>query len=303
MNDALIKKIQELKKKRNAVILAHNYQIDEVQNIADFTGDSLGLSRNASQTDADVVVFCGVLFMAETASILCPNKTILMPEKTAGCPMADMVTAEQLLALKEKHPQAVVVSYVNSPADVKAISDVCCTSANSVKVVNSIPADKEIIFVPDKYLASYTIKVTKRENIIPWNGYCPSHLKILPEDIKRLKKEHPEAKAIVHPECLPGTIDEADAVGSTSGMLKFAKETDAKEIIVGTEPGMVYRLQQDIPDKKFYPATDKAICPNMKLTTLEKVLWSLEDMKHEIKVPPEIQAKAKKAVDMMLAIK
>ncbi len=301
MKNELTDKINKLKKERKAVILVHNYQPGEVQDIADHRGDSLELSRIASRTDAQVVVFCGVSFMAETASILCPDKTVLMPEITAGCPMADMVTPAELLALKEKHPQAAVVAYVNTSAEIKALADVCCTSANSIKIVNSLPPDQEIIFVPDKYLADYTIRQTKRDNIIPWNGYCPSHVKILPEDIEKQKKLHPGAKAMAHPECPPAVLALCDAVCSTSGMLKFAKETDAREIIVGTEVGMIYRLQKDNPNKIFYPAAERALCPTMKISTLEKILWSLEDMKHEVRVSADIRARAKKAVDRMLA--
>lgn len=301
MKQELIDKINKLRKERKAVILAHNYQPSEVQDIADYRGDSLELSRIASRTDAEVVVFCGVLFMAETASILCPEKTVLMPEITAGCPMADMVTPEELLKLRKKYPRALVLAYVNTSAEIKALADICCTSANSVKIVASLPPEQEIIFVPDKYLADYTIQQTKRDNIIPWNGYCPSHVKILPEDIKRQKRLHPRAKVMAHPECPPAVIALSDVVCSTSGMLKFAKETDAQEIIVGTEVGMIYCLQKDNPDKKFYPASEKALCPTMKISTLEKVLWCLEDMQYEIKVPADIRLKAKKAVDRMLA--
>ena len=295
----IIEKIHQLKRERNAVILVHNYQIGEVQDIADHIGDSLGLSRTASQTDADVIVFCGVHFMAETASILSPQKIVIMPDINAGCPMADMITSKALQAFKKEHPKATVVSYVNTTAEVKAESDICCTSSNAIKVVESLKDAEEIIFVPDKYLSHYVSTRTNRK-IIPWNGYCPSHVKILPEDILKQKNAHPEAKVIVHPECTPTVIQLADEVLSTSGMCKYSRLSDANEIIVGTEVGLLYRLRKENPDKKFYTASKNAICPNMKLTTLEKVLWSLEDMKYQVKVPEDIQVRAKRAVDKMI---
>ena len=300
-NSEIVEKIYQLKRERNAIILAHNYQIGEVQDIADYNGDSLGLSRTASQTDADVIVFCGVHFMAETASILSPQKIVIMPDINAGCPMADMITSKALQALKKEHPKATVVSYVNTTAEVKAESDICCTSSNAIKVVESLKDAEEIIFVPDKYLSHYVSKRTNRK-IIPWNGYCPSHVKILPEDILRQKKAYQEAKVVVHPECTPPVIQLADEVLSTSGMCKYSRLSDANEIIVGTEVGLLYRLRKENPDKKFYPASERAVCPNMKLTTLEKVLWSLEDMKYQVKVPEDIQVRAKRAVDKMIEI-
>lgn len=300
MQETLVSKIQELKEKRNAVILSHNYQIGEVQDIADFKGDSLGLSIEASKTKAKVIIFCGVHFMAETAAIVNPKKTVLMPDVTAGCPMADMITAKQLRDMKKKHPKAPVVAYVNTTAEVKAESDICCTSANAGKIIESLEAD-EIIFIPDKYLGHYHARTSKKKFHF-WDGYCPIHVKILSEHIKNLKAEHPSAKVMVHPECLPDVIDLADAVRSTSGMVKYAKETDAKEFIVGTEVGLVYRLQKENPGKIFYPATKLAVCPNMKKTNLEKILWSLEDMKERIVVPEDIRVKAKRAIDKMLAI-
>ena len=311
-SDNLEKKINELKKKRNAIILVHNYQLPEVQDVADFRGDSLELSRMAAKTDAKVLVFCGVHFMAETASILCPQKLVIMPDLFAGCPMANMITADQLKKLKKEHPKAVVVGYVNTSAQVKAELDICCTSNNAIAVVNAIIKDsaaggsalgarEEIIFVPDKYLADYVSKQTGRK-LISWNGFCPTHIKILPEDIRREKKFHPFAKVMVHPECLPQVVAMADAVLSTSKMCKFAKETEAKEFIVGTEVGLIYRLKQDNPTKEFYPASERAVCPNMKRTTQEKILWALEELKEEIKVPEEIRVRAKKAIDRMLEI-
>jgi quinolinate synthase len=301
IKDNLERKIQELKKKRNAIILVHNYQLPEVQDVADFRGDSLELSRIAAKTDAKVIIFCGVHFMAETASILCPDKKVIMPDVSSGCPMANMITAADLKKLKEKYLQATVVGYVNTSAEVKAELDVCCTSTNAVAVVNALKDKKEIIFVPDKYLADYVSKQTGRR-LISWNGFCPTHVKILPEDIKREKKFHPFAKVMVHPECLPSVVALADAVLSTSKMCQFARETEAKEIIVGTEVGLIYRLKLDNPTKEFYPASERAVCPNMKRTTQEKILWALEELKEEIRVPDEIRRRAKKAIDRMLEI-
>jgi quinolinate synthase len=294
-------KIKELKKKRNAVILVHNYQLPEAQDVADFRGDSLELSRAASKTDAKVIVFCGVHFMAETASILCPEKKVIMPDVFAGCPMANMISAEDLKKLKKEHPDAVVVGYVNTSAEVKAELDYCCTSTNAVVVVNALKDKKEIIFVPDKYLADYVSKQTGRR-LISWNGFCPTHVKILPEDVKREKRFHPFAKVMAHPECLPQVVTLADAVLSTSQMVKFARETEAKELIVATEVGLIYRLKKDNPTKEFYPASERAVCPNMKRTTQEKILWALEELKEEVRVPDAIRMRAKKAIDRMLEI-
>ncbi len=311
----LEEKIKELKKKRNAVILVHNYQLPEVQDVADFRGDSLELSRIASRTDAEVIVFCGVHFMAETASILCPDKLVIMPDINSGCPMANMITPQDLKKLKKEHPLAVAVGYVNTSAQVKAELDVCCTSTNAVAVVNAIIKDAhlpdkgksifggkdEIIFVPDKYLADYVSKVTAKK-LISWSGYCPTHVKILPEDIKREKRFHPQAKVMVHPECLPQVVALADAVLSTSKMCQFAKETEAKEIIVGTEAGLIYRLKKDNPGKEFYPASEAAVCPNMKRTTQEKIVWALEELKQEVRVSDVVRQHALKAIDRMLEI-
>jgi len=297
----LEEKIKELKRKRDAIILVHNYQLPEVQDVADFRGDSLELSRMAAKTDAKVIVFCGVHFMAETASILCPEKKVIMPDINAGCPMANMITAQDLKKLKKEHPKAVVVGYVNTSAEVKAELDFCCTSTNAVAVVNALCDREEIIFVPDKYLADYVSKQTKRK-LISWNGYCPTHVKILPEDIKKEKQFHPKAKVMVHPECLPQVVALADAVLSTSKMCQFAKKTEAKEIIVGTEVGLIYRLKKDNPAKEFYPASERAVCPNMKRTTQEKILWSLEELKEEVRVSDAIRLRAKKAIDRMLEI-
>ncbi len=299
--DNLAKKIRELAKKRDAIILAHNYQLPEVQDVADFCGDSLELSRKAAKTTAKVVVFCGVHFMAETASILCPDKKIIVPDIQAGCPMASMITVEDLKKLKKEHPQAMVVGYVNTSAAIKAELDYCCTSTNAVAVVNALKNEKEIIFVPDKYLADYVSKKTGRK-LISWNGYCPTHVKILPEDIEREKRFHPFAKVIAHPECLPAVCALADEILSTSKMCQFAKESPAKEFIVATEVGLIYRLKKDNPGKEFYPASEAAVCPNMKRTTQEKVLWALEELKEEVRVPDAIRQAAKKAIDRMLEI-
>jgi len=296
----LVEKILSLKKKRNAVILVHNYQLGEVQDIADFMGDSLGLSQNAAKTDAEVIVFCGVHFMAETASILCPDKVVLLPDMNAGCPMADMITAEELRKKKGEFPNATVVCYVNSSAEVKAESDVCCTSANAVEVVESIDT-QEILFIPDQYLGHYASTKTDKK-IILWPGFCPTHVRILPEHIAQMRKEYPQAKVVVPPECRPDVIALADEVLSTGGMRRFARQTDAREIIVGTEIGILHRLRKENPGKKFIPATKQAVCPDMKLITLEKVLWSLEEMAPEVKVPEEIRLRAKSAVDKMLEV-
>lgn len=302
MIEELAGRIAELKSKKNAVILAHNYQRGEIQDLADFVGDSLGLSIAASKTKATLIVFCGVYFMAETAKILCPDKKVIMPEVNAGCPMADMITAEGLKKLKAEHPRARVVCYVNSSAEVKAGSDICCTSANAVKVVNSIKDADEIIFVPDKYLGMYTRSKVKGKKFIFWEGYCPTHMRILPRDIEKQKAEHPAAKVVVHPECRPEVIALADEVLSTEGMINFAKKTEAQEIIVGTEVGLLHRLRNENPGKTFYPASDLATCPNMKLTNLEKLLWSLEEEKTEITVPPDVADRARTAIQRMVDI-
>jgi quinolinate synthase len=297
----IIEKIEKLKKQLNAVLLVHNYQLGEVQDIADFSGDSLELSRKAAKTDADVIVFCGVHFMAETAAILNPGKTVLLPDINSGCPMADMVTAAQLRELKKKHPNAKVVCYVNSTAEVKAESDICCTSANAVQVVKSLRDAEEIIFVPDQYLGSYAGEQAGRELIL-WPGYCPTHARISPNDIRKRKEEHPGAVVIVHPECKPDVKKVADAILSTGGMITYAKETKAKTIIVGTEIGIIHRLRQENPDKVFVPVSEQAVCPRMKLITIESVLWSMESNKYRITVPEAIRLKAKNAVDRMLEL-
>jgi quinolinate synthase len=299
-DESIIEQIRKHKKERNAVLLVHNYQRPEVQDIADFTGDSLELSQKAAGTDADVIVFCGVHFMAETASILSPQKTVLLPDKNAGCPMADMITDEELRQKKQEIPGATVVTYVNSTAAVKAESDYCCTSSNGVKVVSRIDND-EIIFVPDQYLGDYISRQTGKKMTL-WPGYCPTHVRILPEDIINQKKEHPQAKVVVHPECRPDVIALADEALSTSGIIRYAARSDVSELIVGTEVGILHRLSKENPGKAFIPASGKAICPNMKKITLDKVLESLETMEPEVKVPEEIRVRALRAVERMLEI-
>ncbi len=296
----LVEKILKLKKERNAIILVHNYQLGEVQDIGDFVGDSLDLSQNAASTDAKVIVFCGVHFMAETASILCPDKIVLLPDMNAGCPMADMITAVQLRAKKRQHPKATIVCYINSSAEVKAESDICCTSANAVKVVEGLSAD-EVLFVPDQYLGHYVSTKTNKK-VLLWPGFCPTHARILPERIMELKRDYPAAKVVVHPECRPQVIALADEVLSTSGMIRFARREDVQEMIVGTEIGIIYRLRKENPGKRFIPVSEQAVCPNMKLITLEKVLYSLEDLTPEVKVPEAIRLRAKEAVDKMLEV-
>ena len=301
MDEKLITKIEQLKERRNAVILAHNYQPGEIQDLADFTGDSLGLSIKASQTDADTIVFCGVLFMAETAAILSPDKTVLLPEINAGCPMADMITADQLRQLKQEHPEALVVCYVNSSAEVKAESDYCCTSANAVEVVSSLPDDKLILFVPDQHLGQFVAERTGRD-IILWPGYCTSHVFITADDIKTAKAKYPEAIVMAHPECTEPVKALADELLSTSQMLKLAAKGVAKQFIVATETGIIHSLKKQNPDVEFIPATERAICPNMKKITLDKVIASLEEMQYEITVPEAISSRAKKALERMVEI-
>jgi len=300
-NEKLVNDILRLKKERKAIILAHNYQIGEVQDIAKFVGDSLGLSQQAAKTDAEVIVFCGVHFMAETAKILSPDKTVLMPDLNAGCAMANMITLRQLKEMKKKHPEAVVVSYINTTAEIKAETDYCCTSANAVKVVQAIPKEKEILFIPDKYLGDYTSKQANRKMIL-WEGYCPTHRRILAEDILKKKALYPKAEVLVHPECTPDVIAMADKVLSTSGICKYARESNSEEFIIGTEIGILHRLQKENPNKKFYPASILSDCPTMKLNNLEKILWSLEDMIYKVEVSSDIAQRAKKSIDRMLEI-
>jgi quinolinate synthase len=301
LDKTLLDNIRQLKQLRSAVILAHNYQSGEVQDIADFVGDSLALSRQAAATDAETIVFCGVHFMAETAKILSPDKTILLPDKFAGCPMADMINANQLRELKAQHPGALVVCYVNSTAEVKAESDYCCTSANAAEVVASLPADKELIFVPDKYLGQYTAEKTGRKLIL-WPGYCPTHANISPDDVKKAKAAHPGAITMAHPECPLAIRELADQILSTGGMLKFAAKSTAKQFIIATEIGIIHTLQKQNPQKEFIIASPRAICPNMKRITIEKIVWSLEDMQYKMTVPEDIAVKARKALQKMVEV-
>jgi len=299
--DKIRKRIAELKKERNAVIIVHNYQRDEIQEIADISGDSLALSQAAVRTDAKVIVFCGVHFMAESASILNPDKTVLLPVKEAGCPMADMVNAEKLKAVKATYPDAAVVSYVNSSAAVKAESDICCTSSNAIEIVKSLK-NKKVIFVPDKNLGRYVQANVPEKEIILWEGFCPTHIRVQEEEVLEAKKEHPEAEFVAHPECNPGVLKLADHICSTGGMFTFVKASSAKEFIIGTESGMLYKLRKDNPGKKFYLPTEHLICPSMKLTTLGWVAHSLEMLVYEVKVAGEIAERARKALDRMLKV-
>ena len=298
----LVKRIEELKKTRNAVILVHNYQRGEIQDIGDFAGDSLGLSQEAARTDADVILFCGVHFMAETAKLLNPDKTVLMPDPNAGCPMADMLTVRELTEMKKAHPGADVICYVNSTAAVKAESDVCCTSANAPKIMASVPEDREILFVPDKHLGRWSAEQTGRKNVTLWGGYCPTHQRIRPEEIEARKAQHPGAKVVVHPECTEEAIALSDHVGSTSGILKYCREAEGTEFIIGTEIGLLHRLRRENPDKRFFPVTELADCPDMKLATLQKLVWSLEDMIYEVTVPDDVADRARRTIERMLEL-
>ena len=296
----MLEKIRWLKQEKNAVIIVHNYQRPEIQDIADFVGDSFALSQQAALTDADVILFCGVDFMAESAAILSPDKTVLIPDVDAQCPMAAMITREALITMKQRHPDAGVVCYVNTSAPVKAESDICCTSANAVEVVESLDYD-EVIFVPDKNLARYAARFTKK-TIIPWDGYCPTHHQILPRDILDAKERHPGAEVLVHPECRPGVIDLADSAQSTEGMIRHARSSHSNEFIIGTESGMIHRLEKEFPTKKFYAVSNYTICPAMKMVTLPDVVRSLENLEHVVTIPDAVQERAKRALDRMLQV-
>jgi quinolinate synthase len=300
-NKNLVKEILSWKKKREAVILAHVYQPGEIQDIADFTGDSLFLSQQAAKTKAKVIVFCGVQFMAETASILSPEKIVLLPEIKAGCPLADMAPAEKVKSKIKELPKAVVISYVNSSAVVKSLSDYCCTSANAVQIARSIPTEKEILFFPDMNLADFTAKKSKRK-IIPWPGFCPTHYLLTRDDIIKAKELHPQALLLVHPECRPEVCNLADYIGSTRGIIKSASNNPAKEYIIGTEMGIFHPLKKNNPDKDFFPASENMICQNMKLITLEKVLHSLKKLEPQVIVPEDIRKKSLKALNRMIEI-
>ena len=297
----LIKEILSWKEKREAVILAHVYQPGEIQDIADFTGDSLFLSQQAAKTQAKVIVFCGVQFMAETAPILSPEKIILLPEIKAGCPLADMAPIEKVKKKLKELPKVAIISYVNSYAATKALSDYCCTSANAVQVAQAIPAEKEILFLPDMNLADFTAKKSKRK-IIPWQGFCPHHNILTKEDVIKVKKLHPKALLLVHPECRPEVCNLADYIGSTRGIIEFASNNPAKEYIIGTELGIFHPLKKNNPDKNFFPASEKMICKDMKLITLEKILHSLKKLEPRIIVPENIRKKSLKALNRMIEI-
>lgn len=301
MMNELVQEIRELKQKRGAVILAHYYQLPEIKEIADFVGDSLQLAQQAASVDADVIVFCGVYFMAESAKILSPEKTVLLPDKSAGCYLANQATGEAVRKRKEEIPGCVVITYVNSSADVKAESDIACTSSNAVKVVNSLPEDRPVLFVPDRNLGSYVSKKTGRQMYL-WDGCCNVHDNLTLQEVEAGKSAHPGALVMVHPECRPEVVDAADYVAGTGGMLKFAQESKARSFIVGTEQGLIDSLQRLCPDKEFYPAAQHMTCPDMKFTTLEKVKESLEKLEPSIQVDPDTAEKARKALSRMLEI-
>ena len=299
-NIELQRKIKRLLKEKNGILLAHNYQRDEIQELADFTGDSLGLSIEAAKTDCDIIIFCGVHFMAESASILSPDKTVILPRLDAGCPMADMISADILVAKRRENPEAAVVTYVNSSAEVKAESDICCTSANAVRVVNSVKSDT-VLMTPDKNLAKYVSRFTDKK-VLWWEGYCPTHDRLKVQEVLEVKAKHPSALFVAHPECRPDVLELADHICSTSGMYEYAKKTDNEEFIIGTEKGILYRLKKDNPEKRFILASKSLICPNMKLTTLESVLNAIVEMKNVVNVPERTRIPAKEALDRMLAI-
>lgn len=302
MQNNLTEEIQRLKKERNAIILAHNYQVPEVQDVADVVGDSYSLSQHAAETDSDVIVFCGVHFMAESAKILSPDKTVLLPVRDAGCPMADMVTAPKLREMKARYPDAAVVCYVNSSAEVKAESDVCCTSSNALKVVESLE-NKQVIFVPDKNLGSYIASKVKNKEIILWKGFCITHKRVKVEEVQKIRQLHPNAKILMHPECAPEVQKLADFLGSTSAIINYAREIPEKDIIIGTEEGILHLLKKQNPDKNFYLLSTGLICTNMKKTRLEDVHRALLNMQHEIHVDENIRIKALKSLERMLKIK
>ena len=306
-------RIKTLARERNAVILAHNYERPEVQDVADFVGDSLGLSREAASTPADVIVFCGVHFMAETAAILSPQKRVLLPDLAAGCSLAATIDAGQLRAWKREHPGAAVVSYVNTSAEVKAESDYCCTSGNAVDVVNAVPADQDVLFLPDVFLGAHVRRITGRKNMHVWMGECHVHAGIDTGDLSRQRAAHPGAEFLIHPECgcatsmvdavSSGAIDSAGVqILSTEGMIRRPASSPADAFIVATEVGILHRLRRENPAKSFYPANERAVCAYMKVTTLPKVAASLEHLQHEITVPPDVAARARLAIERMVAI-
>jgi len=297
----LAAKINDLRRRRDAVILSHNYQLPEIQDIADHVGDSLELARVSSRVSHRVIVFCGVHFMAETAKLFNPEKTVLMPDRHAGCPMANMIYPEKLQQEMKLHPQAAVVTYINSTAEIKAQSDICCTSANGVKIAGRIP-EKEILFIPDKYLGSFVQRRVPDKTFHLYDGYCPTHMLFSAEGIRQLKEKYPAAQVLVHPECRVEVQDSADAICSTSQMIDFSRQSPASQFIICTEIGMLYRLKKEVPGKEFIPGNPHALCPNMKLTTLEKVFWTLEDMKYEVVVDPAFRDRALLPLRRMLEI-
>lgn len=300
-NEELKKEISILKEKRNAVIVAHNYQIDDVQEIADLIGDSFALSKYCASSSAGVIVFCGVHFMAESAKILSPEKTVLLPEIDAGCPMADMVTAEALREEKKRYPGAAVVCYINSTAEVKAESDICCTSSNAVKVIRAIKKE-EIIFVPDCNLGSYVARMVPEKKIILWSGFCATHHRIKPEDVLKIKELHPDALLLVHPECKPEVVALADFAGSTKQIIDFAASSREAKFIIGTEMGVLYKLKKENPHKQFYLLSPGLVCPNMKKTSLQSIYNSLNELKYQIELDEDIRLRAKGSLDRMLEI-
>ena len=299
--ETLKQQIKQLAAEKNALLIAHNYERDEVQEIADVTGDSLALSIEAAKTDRQVIVFCGVHFMAESAAILAPEKTVLLPRADAGCPMADMVTAEGLREMKRQHPDGFVVTYVNSSADVKAESDICCTSSNAISVARSVEA-KKLLLVPDRNLGRYIASKVPEKECICWEGYCPTHDQLKVAEIKKAKADHPDALFMVHPECQPEILELADHICSTSGMYEYAAKSPAKKFIVGTENGILWRLKRENPAKEFIMPSHCLVCPNMKLTRLEDILRSLETMEPRVTVAEDIRSRAKAALDKMLAV-
>lgn len=301
MNTTLIERIKELKEENNAAIIAHFYQIPEIQELADFVGDSLAMAKYGKESDADTLIICGVKFMAESAKILSPEKTVLLPNPAAGCPMADMVDAKSLKMHKKRHPDHYVVSYVNTSAEVKALTDICVTSSNALKIVNQLDAD-EILFLPDKNLGDYISKQLPDKKITLWPGFCFTHDRLKPEDIIAIKNEHPDALVLIHPECDPTVVVLGDYIGSTAGIINYATESDKKKFIIATEEGVLHRLKENNPDKEFYLASAKLLCQNMKRTTLDDVASALDNKKHEIILDESMRKDAYKALDKMLQL-
>jgi quinolinate synthase len=298
----ITEQIARLKQEKNAIILAHNYQLPEIQDIADYVGDSLELARVSQGITQNTILLCGVYFMAEITKILNPNKTVLMPDQHAGCPMANMITPEQLLSEKKNNPNAAVICYVNSNADVKALSDICCTSANGMKVARAL-SENEVLFIPDQYLGSYIAKRLPNKKFILWPGYCPTHMVFSREELMKLKDKYPDARIVAHPECRLDVQEVADTICSTSQMIKYAQDNDAEQFIICTELGMLHRLKKENPAKEFIPGSPNAICPNMKLTTVEKIMWSLQRDEHKIEIDEQTRRHALGSIERMLKIK